>query len=75
MIRHRLLCLAIVLFTLSSVSAFADVNVSYPVNGAVVAPQFSLYAVADSCSGQSVAAMGFSLDNSSDNTFVFSPSI
>lgn len=75
MIRPRQFILAIALLALCSVSAWADVNVSYPVNGAVVAPQFSVYATSDSCSGQPVAAMGFSLDNSSDNTFSYNSSI
>ncbi len=56
-------------------SARAQVNVSYPANGAVVGPQFTLYAVAATCSGQAVSAMGFSLDSSSNNTFVYSTSI
>ena len=73
--RPRLLCLAIVLFALSSICARAQVNVSYPANGSVVASQFSLYAAADTCSSQSVAAMGYSLDSGSDVTYVFTPSI
>ena len=71
MIRPRQFSLLFVLLALCSVSAWAQVNVSYPVNGAVVPSQFSLYATANSCSGQPVAAMGYSLDSFSDNTYVF----
>ncbi len=60
---------------LCSLPAWAQVVVNYPVNGAVVAPQFSLSASDGTCSGQPVSAMGFSLDSSSNNTFVYSTSI
>ena len=73
--RPRRSCFAIVLFVLSTVSARAQVNVIYPVNGAVVSSQFSLYATADTCSNQWVSAMGFSLDSGGDITFVYNPSI
>ena len=66
-------CIAIVLFAFCTVSAWAQVNVIYPVNGAVVASQFSLYATADTCSNQWVASMGFSLDSGGDITFVYNP--
>jgi hypothetical protein len=55
--------------------AWAQVIVNYPANGAVVASQFSLWATDSTCSGQPVSAMGFSLDSSSTNTFVYSTSI
>jgi hypothetical protein len=54
---------------------WAQVTVNYPANGAVVASQFSLSATAGTCSGQPVSAMGFSLDSSSTNTFVYSTSL
>jgi hypothetical protein len=60
---------------LCSLPACAQVTVNYPVNGAVVASQFSLSAYDSTCSGQPVSAMGFSLDSSSNNTFVYSTSI
>ena len=60
---------------LCSFPAWAQVTVNYPANGAVVAPQFSLSAYDIACSGQPVSAMGFSLDSSSNNTFVYSTSI
>ncbi len=65
----------IITIGLCSFPTWAQVTVSYPANGAVVASQFSLYAVAGSCSGQTVTAMGFSLDSSSNNTFAYSTSI
>ena len=73
--RPRQFCLAIALFALCTLTARAQVNVSYPVNGAVVAPQFNMYATADSCSSQWIAAMGFSLDSGADVTYVFDSSI
>jgi hypothetical protein len=60
---------------LCTLPAWAQVIVNYPANGAVVASQFSLSATASTCSGQPVSAMGFSLDSSSTNTFVYSTSI
>lgn len=55
--------------------AFADVTVNSPGNGATVATPFNLSAYAGSCSGQSVAAMGYSLDDSTDTTIVNDTSI
>ena len=60
---------------LCSLAARAQVIVNYPANGAVVGSQFSLSAYDSTCSGQAVSAMGFSLDSSSNNTFVYSTSI
>jgi hypothetical protein len=60
---------------LCSLPAWAQVIVNYPANGAVVASQFSLSASDSTCSGQPVSAMGFSLDSSGNNTFVYSTSI
>jgi hypothetical protein len=60
---------------LCSLPSWAQVTVNYPANGAVVAPQFSLSANDGTCSGQLVSAMGFSLDSSSNNTFVYNTSI
>ncbi len=60
---------------LCSLPAWAQVTVNYPANGAVVAPLFSLSAYDNTCSGQPVSAMGFSLDSSSTNTFVYNTSI
>jgi hypothetical protein len=55
--------------------AFADVTVSSPGDGATVASPFNLSAYAGSCSGQAVAAMGYSLDGSTDTTIVNDTSI
>jgi hypothetical protein len=71
--RPRQFCFAIVLFALCTLSAWAQTNVIYPVNGAIVGSQFSLYATADSCSGQWVASMGFSLDSGGDITYAYTP--
>jgi len=60
---------------LCSLPAWAQITVNYPANGAVVASQFSLSASDITCSGQPVSAMGFSLDSSSNNTFVYSTSL
>ncbi len=51
-----------------TVSAHADVTVSTPVDGAQLHSPFSLQAVASPCSSQAVAAMGYSLDNSTNTT-------
>ena len=60
---------------LCSLPTWAQITVNYPANGAVVASQFSLSAYDSTCSDQPVSAMGFSLDSSSNNTFVYSTSI
>lgn len=49
---------------------FASVVVNSPVNHATVNSPISLSAIATTCSNQPVAAMGYSLDNSSDTTIV-----
>ena len=55
--------------------ALASVTVSSPSNGEQVGSPFKLSANAGSCSSQTVSAMGYSLDNSSDTTTVNSTSI
>jgi hypothetical protein len=55
--------------------AFAGVTVSSPGNGTEVASPFQLYADASTCSSQSVNAMGFSLDSSTDTTVVDNNSV
>jgi hypothetical protein len=67
--------LTLTMMGVCSLPAWAQVVVNYPANGAVVASQFSLSAYDSTCSGQPVSAMGFSLDSSSNNTFVYSTSI
>jgi len=56
-------------------SAYADVAVTSPVNGAQLVSPFALNASASPCSSQPVSAMGYSLDDSSDTTFVYSNTI
>jgi hypothetical protein len=51
------------------------ISVSSPGNGATVGSPFTLTASASTCSGQAVAAMGYSLDNSSATTVVRSTSV
>lgn len=53
----------------------AGVTVYSPSNNTQVSTQFTLNAVAASCSNQPVSAMGFSLDSSSNTTVVYSTSI
>lgn len=55
--------------------ALAGVTVNSPANGAQVGSPFSLAANAANCSSQNVTAMGYSLDNSSDNTIVKGASV
>jgi hypothetical protein len=56
-------------------SAFAAVAVSSPGNGADVSSPFTLSADAANCSSQNVAAMGYSLDSSTDTTIVYGTSV
>jgi len=58
-----------------AVPAFANVTVSSPANGAQVGSPFALSANAANCSSQNIAAMGYSLDNSSDTTIVKGTSV
>jgi hypothetical protein len=51
------------------------ISVSSPGNGAAVGSPFTVSASASDCSGQTVAAMGYSLDNSSNTTVVKSQSV
>jgi hypothetical protein len=69
------LCILSLLLTASAMPAAAAVTVTNPANGAEVASPFSLSANANTCSSQSIAAMGYSLDNSADTTVVYSPSV
>lgn len=66
---------AISMFVTLAVPAFAGVTVNSPSNSASVGDPFQLSANASSCSSQSIAAMGYSLDNSSDTTIVNSSSV
>jgi hypothetical protein len=70
----NLTSLFLLLATLA-IPAAAAVTVAAPANGAVVASPFNLSANASTCSSQTIAAMGYSLDNSSDTTIVDSSSV
>ena len=58
-----------------AIPAAAAVTVTNPTSGAVIGSPFNLAANAGTCSSQSIAAMGYSLDNSSDTTIVYSTSV
>ena len=62
------------MLALCSLSALASVTVNSPANGAV-ASKFTLSAVSTACSGQTVSAMGFSLDSSTNTTIVNSTNL
>jgi hypothetical protein len=63
------------LLILTAIPAFASVSVSSPANGADVSSPFKLSATASTCSSQSIASMGYSLDSSSSTTVVAGSSI
>lgn len=67
--------LAAGLFAGLGVPALANVTVSNPINGAEVTSPFTLSANGSSCSNQPVAALGYSLDSSSDTTIVNATSV
>jgi hypothetical protein len=58
-----------------AVPAFAGIVINSPSNGANVSSTFTLSASASVCSSQSVSAMGFSFDNSPNNTIIASQTI
>ena len=58
-----------------AVPGFSSVTVVSPAQGQTVTSPFSLSASASSCSGQSIAAMGYSLDTSTNTTIVDSTSV
>jgi len=59
----------------SSSSSSSGVTVSSPANDASVTSPFGLSAKASTCSSQSVSAMGYSLDNSSNTAVVDSDAV
>jgi hypothetical protein len=71
----RVLSFVLSFFVSAAVSARAGVTVSSPYNNDQVSSSFKLSAWATSCGSQSVAAMGYSFDSSSDTTFIDSQSI
>ena len=58
-----------------AVPAFAGVTVNSPVNATEVTSPFKLSAISTVCSNQTVGAMGYSIDNSSDTTIVKGSSV
>ncbi len=58
-----------------SIPAFAGVTVNAPGNNTDVSSPFTLSASSSNCSSQSVSAMGYSFDSSSDTTVVNKQSI
>lgn len=65
----KLVAASSLLMTLS-LPAWASVTVNSPANGSQVTSPFTLSAIATICSLQPVAAIGYSLDGSSDTTIV-----
>ncbi len=59
----------------SAFPAFASVTVTTPSNNAKVVSPFNLVAAASPCSSQTVTAMGYSLDSSSNTTIVNSTQV
>ncbi|WP_158749440.1 hypothetical protein [Acidobacterium sp. S8] len=59
------------ILTTIAAPAFASVTVSSPANGSEVSSPFTLSATAPTCSAQRVAAIGYSIDNSSETTIVY----
>lgn len=56
--------------TINVAQPTTNVNVSAPLNGATLASPFPVAASGSYCEGQPIAAMGYSLDNSSNTTVV-----
>jgi hypothetical protein len=74
-VKHLPPSLSLALMMTFTIPALASVTVSSPSNGEQVGTTFKLSANASSCSSQAVSAMGYSLDNSSQTTFVYSTAI
>ena len=55
--------------------AYSSVTVTSPISGSQVASPFVLKATASACSGQAIASMGYSIDNSTNTTVVYSTSV
>jgi len=65
----------VLVFASAALNARAGVTVSSPNNNDQVSSSFKLSAWATSCSSQSVSAMGYSFDSSSDTTLINGQSI
>ena len=69
------LFIACALLTSMTVPAIAGVNIYSPSNSSYVSSPFTLSADASTCSSQTVSAMGYSLDNSTDTAIVNGTSV
>ena len=69
------ICIAILLFVSTAIPSLASVVVNTPANGSTVQSPFSLSTYTSLCSGQQVITTGYSLDNSSNDTFFQAPAI
>jgi hypothetical protein len=74
-LKTKYLPLSLSLLAALAAPAFAGVNVNSPNNGSQVSSPFTLSANASTCSSQNVAAMGYSLDGSTDTTIVRNNSV
>jgi len=59
----------------SAAPGFSSVTVTSPANGSQLASPFALTATASPCEGQPIAAMGYSIDNSTNTTIIYSTSV
>ncbi len=64
-----------VLLIAASASGFCNVIVNSPANGAALVSPFALDAIASPCSSQAVAAMGYSIDHSTNTTIVIGTAV
>lgn len=71
----KALFLSLGLAATSCAPAFAAVTVTSPASGTSLTSPFTLSAAASACSSQSIASMGYSLDNSTSTTFVSGSSV
>ncbi|QNI30596.1 hypothetical protein H7849_15790 [Alloacidobacterium dinghuense] len=71
----RTLPCAFLILSTFALQSFASITVSSPANASEVSSPFALSANAPNCSSQNVAAMGYSLDDSTDTTIVNSTSV
>jgi hypothetical protein len=67
--------LCVLALSVCAAPALADVSITSPKSGATVAAPFPLIASATPCMSQPISAMGYSLDNSTNTTIVYSTSV
>lgn len=68
----RVICFALLGY---AAPAFSTVTVTTPTYGAQVSSPFTLVAASPVCYGQTISAMGYSLDNSTNTTIVYSTTV